>query len=262
MILTRLDDYQSWQVSYAGSAVLIDPWLTDHPITGSFDRRHDGAYAELRDILSGDADVVAILLCTSVNDHLRPETIQAMLDTPVLGTKASARIARRLGVRDARAVTPGDTHVFICRNGGQLTVTATRTGLPLGIIAIGWLVEAIDASGTVVGRLWIEPHQPTVATASALAPLDVAILPCEAVTAVVLPVTAGPPVAARAAGASGAHSVVPTATNPARDMSGWQRAAYRVRGGVDALQSALVTHGSTLRHLDAGESMSVTASRG
>lgn len=258
MILTRLDDYQSWQVSHAGSCLLIDPWLTADPITGSFDRRHDGMYADLRSIQSGGLDVAAILLCTSVNDHLRPDTLRAMPDTPVLGTRASARLARRLGCRDARAVQPGDTHSFDCRDGGRLVVTATRTGLPLGIIAIGWLVEAYDISGAAAGRLWIEPHQPTRSTAAALAPLDVAILPAESVTAVVLPVTARPQAAAEAAAAARARRVVPTATDPRRDMSTWQRSAYRVRGGISHLGDALAP-GIELTTLAAGESVALTA---
>jgi hypothetical protein len=257
MILTRLDDYQSWQVSQAGTSILIDPWLTSDPIAGSFDRRHEGRYAGLDEIRSSDLEVAAILLCTSVNDHLRPDTLRAMTDTLVLGTAASARLARRLGVRDARAVKPGDVQVFECREGGRLTVTATRTGLPLGIIAIGWLIEAEDASGTACGRLWIEPHQPTPATAQSLAPLDVAILPAESVTAVVLPVTAQPKAAAQAATAAAARRVVPTATDPRRDMSGWQRAAYRVRGGIPDLRVALAS-GTELVELAAGESLALS----
>ncbi len=257
MILTRLDDYQSWQLSYAGTSILIDPWLTADPIGGSFDRRHEGRYAGLDEIRTSDINVAAILLCTSVNDHLRPDTLRAMTNTPVLGTSASARLARRHGVRDARAVRPGDSHAFECRDGGRLTVTATRTGLPLGIIAIGWLIEAQDATDSTCGRLWIEPHQPTRATAKSLAPLDVAILPAESVTAVVLPVTARPEAAAEAATAAGARRVVPTATDPRRDMSAWQRAAYRVRGGIPDLRDAL-TEGIELVDLAAGESLALS----
>lgn len=135
-------------------------------------------------------------------------------------------------------------------------MTVTRTGLPLGLIAVGYLIEAIDATGASQGRMWIEPHQPLRSTARHVAPVDIAILPCQAVTAVVMPVNSGARAVSRAAMESHARHVVPTATDPGRDMSGWQSAIYRVHGSRSDV-SARMTTGATIRSLSAGESLTI-----
>lgn len=232
MLLRRLDDYQSWQVVVDGGGVLIDPWLTPEAITGSFDRQHTDGFSTAEDARTAadgsPIDIIGVLLCTGVNDHARPETLMQLRDVPVIGPRGAARVARRSGCRDVEVVRVGSAREFATPGGGAVRVTATRCGLPLGVIALGYVVEGRSATGAVLGRVWIEPHQPTEAVARAVAPVDVALLPHESVTAVVLPVTAGPRAAARAASAAGARVVVPTATDPARDMSAWQRALYRV----------------------------------
>ena len=50
MLLRRLDDYQSWQISFAGTSILVDPWLTPEPIRGAFDRQHPAGFTSLRDL--------------------------------------------------------------------------------------------------------------------------------------------------------------------------------------------------------------------
>jgi L-ascorbate metabolism protein UlaG (beta-lactamase superfamily) len=255
MLLRRLDDYQSWQVVVGGGAVLIDPWLTPEAITGSFDRRHTHGFATAQDartaIDGSHVDSVGVLLCTGVNDHARPESLKLMHGVPVIGPRGAARVARRAGCRDVEVLRVGSTRRFATPGGGAIHVTATRCGLPLGLIAVGYLIEGRSATGAVLGRMWIEPHQPTDAVARSVAPVDVALLPHESVTAVVLPVTAGPRTAARAATASGARIVIPTATDPARDMSAWQRALYRVRD-AGAAEIAVLS-----RPMRAGEWLSV-----
>jgi len=103
--------------------------------------------------------------------------------------------------------------------------------------------------------VWIEPHRPIESAARAVAPVDVALLPIQSVTAVVLPVTAGPPATYRAAAAARARVVVPTATDPARDMTRWQRTLYRVGDG-----GAGVRGGGAHRPLQSGEWLAVRES--
>jgi len=239
MLLHRLDDYQSWRVVHRGTSLLIDPWLTPEPITGGFNRLHTDGFTTHADMKARSETVAAVLLCTSVNDHLRPETIGLFHSTPVHGPVKAAKIARNLGCSSTHANKPGDTFSYDCADGGRIVVTVTACGLPLAAIAHGYLIEGIEPDGTTAGRMWIEPHQPTVKVASRLAPIDAAVLPCQSVTAVVLPVTAGPKQSAASAIACSARAVVPTATNPRRDMAAWQKALYYVRGGVDRLQSRL-----------------------
>ncbi|MFM7872026.1 MAG: MBL fold metallo-hydrolase [Actinomycetota bacterium] len=237
MIVRRLDDYQSWQIQLGGTSLLIDPWLTDDPVSGAFDRRHTHGFTTLADLRRESGTIGAVLLCTSVNDHLHPATMRALVassDTPVPvhGPVKAVKMARSFGCTDTHRHQPGDVFAVPAPEGGSLQVTVTRTGLPLGLIAVGYLVEAVDAVGESQGRVWIEPHQPTRKVAASLAPVDVALLPTQAVTAVVLPVTAGPRRSIRAALAARAHTVIPTATDPRRDMTWWQKVLYIVTGST------------------------------
>lgn len=248
--LRRLDDYQSWQVRWGGVSFLIDPWLTDDPIGGSFTRRHTSGFTTPEQ-LDGEA-VTAILLCTGVSDHARPQTLAKFADVPVLGPRGAVRVARRAGCRAASVLRPGQQRQFDGPDGCGVLVRATRTGFPLGLIAVGYVIEAHDAAGIVRGRIWLDPHLPGVRQAQLIAPVDLALLPCHAVTAMVMPVTHGPTAAAAVATAAQAAVVVPTATDPGRDMTGWQRLMYRVNGGAAALRS-LLTPGTELRPMEAGE---------
>ncbi len=239
LTLRRLDDYQSWQILFSGTCILIDPWLTPEPITGSFDRQHTAGFTTLADIHADGCEIAAVLLCTSVNDHARPKTLQLLANTSVYGPAKAAAVARKAGCASTHAITPGATFTFACRDGGDLRVTVTRTGLPLGIIAVGYIIEGINPDGSSAGRIWIEPHQPTPRVAKSIAPIDIAVLPCQSVTAVVMPVNAGTKVVARAARLARARTIVATATDPRRDMSRWQRLLYPVRGGAVDVRAAL-----------------------
>jgi L-ascorbate metabolism protein UlaG (beta-lactamase superfamily) len=95
MLLRRLDDYQSWQISFAGTSILVDPWLTPEPIRGAFDRQHPAGFTSLRDLQLESGSIGAIVLCTSVNDHLRAETLKLMSDIPVHGNLKAAKAARK-----------------------------------------------------------------------------------------------------------------------------------------------------------------------
>jgi len=263
MLLRRLDDYQSWQVQHAGSSVLIDPWLTDHPISGAFDRRHGEGFTTHADLVRENSDIAAVLLCTSVDDHLRPDTLRLLADVPVHSNLKAAKAARAAGSPDTHVRVPGESFDIACREGGVLRVTSTKCGLPLGLIASGWVIEALDADGADRGRIWIEPHQPTEAVAREIArrgPVDVAVLPTQSVLAVVLPVTAGPARSAKATRASGARALVPTATDPRRDMTWWQKGLYFVSGGD--VRTVRELHGSAeLIHLRTGDWLDVRSGR-
>ena len=270
MQLRRLDDYQSWEISHQGSVILIDPWLTAEPISGSFAREHSPGFLTIDDVAPPPVTLEAVLLCTSVNDHTRPASLRAIAATApattVLGPRAAVRIARRAGLQHGQPVRPGDRHQWRTSAGSLLQVTVTRAGLPLGLIAVGYLIEAFEAPangtaqpGTPCGRVWIEPHQPTARVAARLAPVDIAILPSESVTAVIMPVTAGPKATSRAVQAASARILVPTATNPRRDMTSWQRLAYRVAGSEQGLQSRLGPQ-TTLRSMTTGDVVALTSS--
>lgn len=232
MIIRRLDDYQGWQIQYAGTSLLIDPWLTDDPIRGAFDRQHPSGFITLADLRKESTAIGAVLLCTSVNDHLHTETLRQLTDIPIHGPVKAVKIARSLGCTDTHRHQPGDTFSLHAPEGGSFTVTVTRTGLPLGLIAVGYQIDALDADGQHRGRVWIEPHQPTIKAAQQCHPVDVALLPTQAVTAVLLPVTAGPRRTAAAAKAAKVRTVIPTATDPRRDMRWWQRVLYIVTGNT------------------------------
>jgi L-ascorbate metabolism protein UlaG (beta-lactamase superfamily) len=137
MLLRRLDDYQSWQISYAGTSILIDPWLTPEPIRGAFDRQHPAGFTSLRDLQLESGSIGAIVLCTSVNDHLRAETLKLISDVPVHGNLKAAKAARAAGCTSTHAHEVGETFVVVCTEGGEIRVTVTKTGLPLGLIAVG-----------------------------------------------------------------------------------------------------------------------------
>lgn len=232
MIVRRLDDYQSWQIQFAGTSLLIDPWLTDDPIRGAFDRHHPHGFVTLSDLQKESTNIGAVLLCTSVNDHLHANTLRQLSDVPIHGPVKAVKIARSLGCTVTHRQQPGDTFSLPAPEGGSLQITVTRTGLPLGLIAVGYMVDALDTEGQRQGRVWIEPHQPTMAVARQCQPVDVALLPTQAVTAVILPVTAGPRRSVSAARAAQAHTIIPTATDPRRDMRWWQKVIYIVTGST------------------------------
>ncbi len=261
MQVRRLDDYQGWEIDHGGTALLVDPWLDAHPITGAFERRRTPGVATWSDVAADGVEVAGVLLCAPFNDHLRAETLRSRPNLAVYGNPASARAARAAGCASVSAHRVGEGFGVACRDGGALRVTATRCGLPLGLLANGWLIEATDPTGADAGRVWIEPHAPTVATAAEIArrgPLDVAIVPTHGVLAAVLPVTAGPGQTSAAVRACGPRRIVPTATDPRRDMSWWQRALYVVWGGESALAERLVDP-TRLMGLQPGEHLDVRA---
>jgi len=260
MYLRRLDDYQSWQVLFRGTSILIDPWLTPEPITGGFDRRHGSGFTTASDLRRGHESIGAVFLCTQVNDHTRPATLAQLADVPVHGPAKAVKIARNAGCSSTHVARPGSTVSVECPEGGRIVVTTTECGKPLGLIAVGYLIEGRDADDQVIGRIWIEPHQPTTSAAARVAPVDVAVLPCQSVTAVVLPVTAGPRTAAKAVEASRARALVPTATDPRRDMKVWQKTLYFVAGGIEATRRALGGRAS-LVDLRAGDWLDVKSGR-
>lgn len=260
MELRRLDDYQGWQVRLGGASLLVDPWLTPEPITGSFDRQHTAGFITPVHLADEGAAAIGVLLCTHVSDHARPVTLSLLREVPVYGPPRASRVARRAGCRRTHAVRPGASITMACPDGSRLQVTVTRTGLPLGLIAVGYLIEGRDSDDVTVGRIWIEPHQPTARVARQQADVDIALLPCSSVRAVVMPVTAGPAAVARAGAAAGAAVLVPTATEPERDMTRWQRALYAVRGGVPATR-ALLGAPTQLVVLAAGASLDLASVR-
>ena len=261
MLLRRLDDYQSWQISFAGTSLLIDPWLTPEPISGGFDRRHTPGFVSWRDLQLESGSIGAVALCTSVNDHLRSETLQLLADVPVHGNLKAAKAARAAGCTSTHAHQVGDIFELPCTEGGRIVVTVTQTGLPLGLIAVGYLVEAFDKDDVSGGRVWIEPHQPTTSTARLLDHVDVAVLPTQSVVAVVLPVTAGPKKSVAAAKSVQARAFVPTATQPRRDMSLWQKALYYVTGSNAATQRRLAGSKTEFIELRTGDWLDVQSSR-
>jgi L-ascorbate metabolism protein UlaG (beta-lactamase superfamily) len=260
MLLRRLDDYQSWQIAWRGGSILIDPWLTDEPITGVFDRRHSEGFTSIDDLRLEAGRVVGVLLCTAVNDHTRPDTLKQLGDAPIHGPAPAVKIARSNGCTNTHVARVGSTFEFACPEGGSLRVTPTKPGLPLGLIAHGYVIDALDENGTSTGRIWIEPHQPTQKTAERIGSVDVAVLPTSSVTAILLPVTAGLRKSAQAAATCGARAVVPTATDPRRDMKRWQKAIYFVGNGPRSMRNKLVAN-KQLIDLRPGDWLDATASR-
>ena len=260
MLLRRLDDYQSWQVSWRGGSLLVDPWLTAEPITGAFDRRHPAGFTTLDDLRREAGRIVGVVLCTAVNDHTRPDTLASLVDVPVHGPAPAVKIARANGCPSTHVARVGKSFEFDCPEGGRIRVTPTKPGLPLGLIAHGYVIEALDENETIAGRIWLEPHQPTMRVAEAIGRIDVAVLPTSSVTAVVLPVTAGLARSARAAAACGARAIVPTATDPRRDMKLWQKAIYFVSNGSRAIKTKLKNN-KQLIELRPGDWLDVASGR-
>ena len=240
MFLRRLDDYQSWQVIHRGTSILIDPWLTSDAISGVFNRVHGDGFVTWDDLQREAGTVSAVILCTSVDDHLRPDTLSHFGDVPIWGPVKAAKAARAAGCTSTHVASPGRSFEIESPEGGSIRITPTRSGLPLGLIAQGYLIEGVEPDGTTLGRVWLEPHQPTTRVARSIAPIDVAILPTVSVTAIVLPVTSGLRRTATAAAACGARAIVPTATDPRRDMTRWQKSIYFTSRGSKKLRRRLV----------------------
>ena len=240
MFLRRLDDYQSWQIIHRGTSILIDPWLTSDAISGVFDRVHGDGFVTWDDLQREAGTISAVLLCTSVDDHVRPQSLARLSDVPVWGPVKAAKSARAAGCTSTHVARVGTSFELEAPEGGSLRITPTRSGLPLGLIAQGYLVEGLDADQSIVGRIWIEPHQPTTRVARAVAPIDVAILPTVSVFALGLPVTSGLRRTAAASAACSARAIVPTATDPRRDMTRWQKSIYFTGRGPRKLRRRLV----------------------
>ena len=93
MFLRRLDDYQSWQVIHRGTSILIDPWLTSDAISGVFNRVHGDGFVTWDDLQREAGTISAVILCTSVDDHLRPDTLSHFGDVPIWGPVKAAKAA-------------------------------------------------------------------------------------------------------------------------------------------------------------------------
>lgn len=258
MQLVRLDDYQSWQIRFGGSSLLVDPWLTNDPVTGAIRRLHREGFTTLAEIDKADATstrstIVGVLLCTAESDHFHADTLKLLTDVPIHSTLASAKAARSIGCTSTHAHRVGDTFDIVCADTSTLRITLTPTGAPLDRVAHGFVIDGIDSHGSSRGRIWIDGHRPLLAVADNIAPVDVAVLPTQSVTAVVLPVTSGPRRVARVAVACGAHTLVPTATDPRRDMTWWQRCLYVVRGGTRSVAALLANSRVQIADLEPGE---------
>ena len=267
MQLVRLDDYQSWQIRFGGSTVLVDPWLTNDPVTGAIRRLHREGFTTLAEITPTDdvraegtstrSTFAGVLLCTAEPDHFHADTLKLLADVPIHGTLASAKAARSIGCTSTHAHRVGDTFDITCADSSTLRITVTPTGAPLDRVAHGFVIDAIDSHGSSRGRIWIDGHRPLLSVADDIAPVDVAVLPTQSVMAVVIPVTSGPRRVARVALACGAQTLVPTATDPRRDMTWWQRCLYVVRGGTRSVAALLAGSHVQVADLEPGEAFDV-----
>lgn len=229
MQFTRLDDYQSWLLTHGSTRVLIDPWLTSTVLTGGFNRDHTSGFTPLESLPTP----TAVVLCTDVADHCRPETLALLPPaTPVHGTLKAAKVARKVGMTSTHAHKPGD--VFVVGEGhSALEFRVVRTGFPLNVVAAAYVIAPVSGDGPVV---YFDPHLPSARAAKHVGLAEVFVAPVKGVVAGPLPATAGPGRVARAARAVGARTIIPTALEPRRDWNLWQKIVFGVWGNADAVQ--------------------------
>ena len=228
MLLQRLDDYQTWLLTHGSTALLIDPWLSATTLRGSFNRNHLNNFMSAEQVPHLDG----VVLCTHVPDHCRVESLALLHPaTPVHGTPKAAKAARGIGMTSTHAYKVGDS--FVVGTGQDaLKFDVVKTGWPLSLLALAFVIEPV-IGGT---RIYFDPHLPSRSLASAVGHADAVVAPMRGVRAVVIPATAGPARVARSAAVVGASMIIPTALDPKRDMSWWQRIAYRGWGSVAAVQ--------------------------
>ncbi len=229
MRLQRLDDYQTWLLTHGSTALVIDPWLSATILKGSFNRNHLSNFTPIDQLPKLDG----VVLCTHVTDHCRVESL-GLLDPaiPVHGTTRAAKAARNIGMTITHAHKPGDT--FTIGNGDDaLKFEVVRTGWPLSLLALAFVIEPVTGGR----RVYFDPHLPSSKLASLVGRADVLVAPVRGVRAVIIPATAGAKRVVNSARALGATVIVPTALDPKRDMSWWQRFAYRGWGSAATVQS-------------------------
>ncbi len=229
MQFTRLDDYQSWLLTHGSTHVLIDPWLTSTVLTGGFNRNHSTGFTPIDAIPTP----TAVVLCTDIADHCRPETLALLpLSTPTHGPAKAVKVARRAGLESTHAHGVGESFV-VGEGTSALEFRVVRTGFPLNFVAVAYVISPLSGNGPTV---FFDPHLPSARSAKQVKSADVFVAPVKGVVAGPLPATAGPGRVARAARALGARTIIPTALEPRRDWNWWQKIVFGVWGSADVLQ--------------------------
>jgi L-ascorbate metabolism protein UlaG (beta-lactamase superfamily) len=175
LLISRIDDHQSWRIACGRQRLLVDPWLVDDLEVGPgglWLRRTHGAPVALRprDIASDEI----VVLTSPRADHAHLRTLTALdRGLRVIGAPAAIRLARRLGFRSTIALAPGMRVVLE----DEIALTALRPRLPYGSHSIGILFESL-VDGV---RAYLEPHRAPEQHPLLTSPVDVLILPVQQV---------------------------------------------------------------------------------
>ena len=133
-----------WLLEISGLRVLVDPWLVGPLVFPP------GAWllkGELPRRTPIPEDLDLLLLTQGLADHAHPATLQQLAkQTPVVGSTAAARVARRLGFETITTLRPGETSTL-----AELSICATA-GASVPAVENGYLLDWPS------GSLYLEPH--------------------------------------------------------------------------------------------------------
>ncbi len=256
MRVLRVDDYQSWLIEGGAVRVLIDPWLTPQlalpPGPWMFSRQH-GREPAAEAMALRRPDV--LIITAHFGDHLIPDSL-ARLDpsTPVLTTRAAARILGRLGFTDITVLKVGGSR----RLGEGLELRILAPGFPYRHNSLGLLFEDEHTST----RLYLETHVTPPTPDPRLAEgVDLLMAPLESVHLFGVPITIGAHRVLHTLGQVPARAFLPTGVEPER-ATGLLRRMLRIRGTWRTFPDQLAAAGLDLPMLTPAVGQSVTLRRG
>lgn len=234
MRLTRLDDYQSWLVEVAGRRVAIDPWLTSEfslpPGHWLFGRRRPAP--TLGPSALGDVD--ALLLTAHFSDHLHPETLEALPKSiPVIGTSTAARLVRKLGFTNVRALGRGHTAELL----PGLAVEAVAPGFPYSHNSNGYVLTASQR------RLYLETHMIHPRRSPSIRGVDLLVAPVQSVRLLGIPFVMSPERVVELVRELAPKRLVPTGNDPQLAHGAFQSMALFSRGTIEGFSQLLKTSG-------------------
>lgn len=234
MRLCRLDDYQSWLVEVQGRRIAIDPWLTGEfslpPGHWLFGRRRSAPSAGLAAL----ANVDALVLTAHFSDHLHPPTLEALpRSTPVVATSMAAKLVRKLGFNNVRALRGGETTQLL----PGVDVEAIAPAFPYSHNSLGYLLHA---SGV---RLYLETHTIHAGRAAKARGADLLLTPVQSVRLLGMPLVMSPERVLELVETLKPKRLVPTGNDPGGAHGLLQSLALFTRGSIDGFATALSQSG-------------------
>lgn len=205
MLLTKVDDYQTWRIDSGAHSLLIDPWLTD---TLRFPL---GAFVRGRRTTSAAAGApTAVVVTAPFGDHCDEASLRAIDPAvPVFTNAQAARRMRGMGRAQVRVVRAGDRQVF----DDTLSLSFVAPGFPYSHNSLGFCVE--ERRGEVTKRVYFETHVVGAAALRSLPrPIDALVSTMESVRLFGIQLSMDAARAAATVAALGAKHFVATGVDP------------------------------------------------